>query len=345
MFLERVQFTVVSPRFRRLALASVILLASGWLTPPAASAQIDPGPPGTVPGGGVGGYLEAAPLQLRGALERAASELDQLLTWPAPEQVRQSPARRRLLELRLLMDFNAYGYDPVLMQILRDAVDDAYEEIGHYQDLAITERVLRTDVPDLLVEQRLVKMNVAMAAVRSPVVREAIDRTLAAPAQGLQPLTGLQVPRLWAIARTQPDPALDSTGNLARLSRAVLVAIRDQGLLVEDVFDLAQEERFHDVRKAIRSVLILADLFPETRDATVEARAAFAGLVSSYGDVNDRLNAYHVAQSIGVDTVPTAAAVTAAFQKAQDAAQTLRDGGALGELIERLAAVEVRHRR
>src|SRR5262245_18248954 len=93
-----------------------------------------------VTGEGVGRYVEAAPTQLAGALDKLTAELDVVPMDPTPEQVRAATFRRRILELRLLMDLNSFAYDRPKMNELRADIDAPYEAIGRYQDLPMIQK-------------------------------------------------------------------------------------------------------------------------------------------------------------------------------------------------------------
>ena len=56
-------------------------------------------------------------------------ELDGFSDGIRPEGARESSFRRRILELRLLMDLFAYAYDPEPLSTYRELVDDAYERV------------------------------------------------------------------------------------------------------------------------------------------------------------------------------------------------------------------------
>jgi len=330
---------------RRVLVSAGLVLALALSPLEVARGQLEPGAPASVVGDGSGAYLEAAPAQLLGGLGRATAELDVFPTRPSLEEVKGGALRRRLLELRLLMDFNAYAYEPELMQTFRAAVDDAYESIGFYKDAWETQALLGEELPPDVVNQRLVKMIVALAPLRSSEVRDSMAAFFAAPAASPSALKAGQLPRLWALAAAGPDEAYDSVGNLALVGQRVLRNLASQGLVVGDIFDVEQEARFHDIRKAIRSVLVLDELFPATRDGAADLRPPLARLVSVYGDVNDRVVAYHAAQSVGRGVDERANDLATTFADALDQQRQLLDDGSIDRLIERLEAIQRAHRR
>jgi len=331
-----------------LCLLALVLASAQFSGPARAQTSIDAptgGPPTTVAGDGNGRYGDAAGAQLTAALDRALAELDGFPPRPTPDEVKSSTVRRRLLEVRLLMDFNAFAYDPVLMGTFRDAIDAAYEDIGTYQDIAVIQRILQTEVGPELVNERLVRMQVAVAPLRSPDVRGAMRGFFAAPSPSPLALEAKDVPRLWAFALATASDEYDSVGNLALLGSGVLRNLQGPDMFVADIFDPVQEERFHDVRKALRSVLLLTDMFPATREATSPVKAPLAELVSQYGDVNDAAVAYCLALALGVGVDAAADDLRREFQKTQARQQQGIDVRAVDVMIERLADVQHARRR
>src|SRR3954449_10308122 len=95
----------------------MLLLVVAWTGPsPSAGAQQGLTP---VAGGGEGRYEPAAAVELQGALDRLTGELDAVPMDPTPDQVRAATFRRRILELRLLMDLNSFAYDRPKMNAIR----------------------------------------------------------------------------------------------------------------------------------------------------------------------------------------------------------------------------------
>ena len=105
----------------------------------------------------------------------------------------------------------------------------------------------------------------------------------------------------WGIG-VEPKRSRDGIENLARLQRALLEAARDELTHVakikdDELIDYDEQEAFHDFRKALRSTVKIAEIFPEVfeRDATAEVLAVDE-IVDRYGDLNDKL----VAQALAV---------------------------------------------
>src|SRR5687768_16116529 len=131
------------------ALALSLLLTFGQLGAPAVAAQVivpgitspigtHPGPDGTPQFDRAierRTYPKAAPDALQTYASIVYDEVRKLPPNANPAQVKASPLRKRLLDLRLMMDFNAFLYAPERMGPMRDQVDAAYEAIGQFKDL------------------------------------------------------------------------------------------------------------------------------------------------------------------------------------------------------------------
>ena len=302
-------------------------------------------PPDAVVADQAATYSAVAAPTLLAALDRAQRELDSFPGQPTPDEVKALTFRRRLLELRLLMDFGAFAYDPVLLGAFRDAIDGAYEEIGTYQDLSVVQGILKTAPPTTLVNQRAVRMTIALAPLRSTEVRAAMQSLFSAPSAEIRSLDAKDVPRLWNLAQTTPSQDLDAVGNVALVGANLLRNLHGPDVFVADIFDPQQEERFHDVRKALRSLLLLVQMFPETRDATQAVREPLTELVSQYGDVNDAIVAYRTAQAFGGNVELAVDDLRTEFAKAQDRQQRVVGERSFDAMIASLEAVQAAHRR
>ena len=324
----------------------VILLTA--VPSPAALAQ--GGQPPSVPAptvtiDGNGPYTAVVATALVEAFDRAMQELDAAPERITPTEVKNASFRRRLLELRLLMDYGAFAYDPVLLDTFRDIVDDPYERVGSYQDVDVTQTLLQTQVRSEIVSVRLVKMNVALATLRSPSVRQMMRDFLAAPSSSIRALAPEETPLLWKAAQQTPSNQLDAVGNAALLGASALAGIQGSNPFISDVFDPVQEEHFHDVRKGIRSVLLLMNMFPETRQAMIGSAEPLFSLVSQYGDVNDAFIAYRMAPMLGINSDAHASYLRSEFVKAQARQQVVVDSQSFNALIARLSAVQADHQR
>ena len=325
----------------------VIFLLTGGPTP---SVMAQGGQPPSVPAPtvtihGDGPYVAVVGPALVEAFDRAMQELDAAPELLSPTDVKNASFRRRLLELRLLMDYGAFAYDPVLLDTFRDVVDDPYERVGSYQDVDVTQTLLQTQVRSDIVSVRLVKMNVGLATLRSPPVRQMMRDFLAAPSSSIRSLGSEETPLLWQTAQQTPSNQLDAVGNAALLGASALTSIHGSSPFIADVFDPVQEAHFHDVRKGVRSILLLMNMFPETRQALIGTAEPIFALVSQYGDVNDAFIAYRMAPMLGIGTDAPATYLRREFVKAQAQQQVVADAQSFNALIARLSAVQDRHQR
>jgi hypothetical protein len=288
-------------------------------------------------------YLELAPRHIRQALRRAFDEIDALPPQPSPEVVCGSRLRRRLLELRLIIDFYALAYDHDLLKVYRDIISKAYERVGRYQDVQVARRLLGEDLDADGLDERRLRMSVALAPLRSADVRDALDEFTSSPGGWLDPHESRHVPRLWSLAASRPGDGLDAAGNLALLAHNVLRRIRATGILVDDIFDPEQQERFHETRKMVRAVLTLTDMFPATLYGIADLRGTLVRLVTSYGAVRDCVIAHETAKRLDRHVEERAESLAQAFSRACAEVQDLLEDGSFDLLIERLEAIEREH--
>ena len=290
-------------------------------------------------------YTEAARSEVLDQFGYVVGEVDRFPGKPTPEQAKKSDLRKRLGELRLMMDFNAFAYSPSAIQRYRDLVDEAYETIGQYKDLHDVQQLDGRPIDPLERDRRWNAMINAVAPFRQADVREKLERAFGRSRSEPVLLEYDERPRLWQLAGLEPIDSLDSAGNAARLGHVVLVNLRTEGLLVEDIFDPEQEARFHDVRKALRSVLMLSDLFPALARGVAEVRKPLDDLVEDYGKANDQAIAYHSAERSGQNLAERADALRRAFEKAQREAKQFDERGHLDAFAWALLKVEDAHHR
>jgi hypothetical protein len=188
-------------------------------------------------------------------------------------------------------------------------------------------------------------MNVALAALRSPTVRPIMRSFLASPSGPVRTLAPKDTPRLWDLAGQSPSDQLDAIGNAALMGASTLAGIQTSGPFVSDVFDPAQEAHFHDVRKGTRSILLLMNMFPDTRKALPGTAEPLFALVSQYGNVNDAFTAYRLAPTLGLGQDASAAYLRGEFSKAQARQQVVVDSRSYDTLIGRLSDIQHQHQR
>src|SRR5262245_38995274 len=125
------------PTPMRFPLIFALALLLGVFRPSAANAQTL-GPEGTPqidPNTEKLSYTDAAVPHMLTQYEYVFSELDQLADDPSAQDTKSSELRKRLLDLRLLMDLYAFAFDEDAYDYHRDIVDEAYERTGEYKDL------------------------------------------------------------------------------------------------------------------------------------------------------------------------------------------------------------------
>lgn len=286
-------------------------------------------------------YLAAGPDEILTYLFVVVAEARKLPADVTPEQMKSSDLRKRLLDLRLMMDFNAYIYDPENLGPLRDQVDEAYEKVGLYKDLYDQSKLTGEPIDPDAQKERKHDMDDALEWLRSEKSRNAFADMIRRPERKVLDFTSKEQPRLWRIADVSPSADKSSLAMAALLSGNALSNLLRDGLLVDDILDPDQEADFHDVRKALRSVLVLIDMFPTAQDVIGDAREPLAKLVDAYGDVNDASIAYHDAQDAGRDAGPFRDDLVKEYQKAQALANDLVKGGQLRTYVTKLVPLQL----
>jgi hypothetical protein len=294
--------------------------------------------------GETGSYSQVAGPAVVAAFDRMMGELDGFSEGVRPEAARESVFRRRVLELRLLMDLFAYAYDPEPLGTYRELVDDAYERVGGYQDIPVISGLLSTSFRSDLVSLRQLRMNVALAALRSSAVREPMKAFLGSPTGSLFQLSGKDIPRIWVFSGQTPTNDFDAVGNMARMGASALAGIQASGPFVQDIFNPEQEAHFHDVRKSVRSVLLISQMFPDTRAAIQPIAEPMFQLISQYGDVNDAFVAYRIAPALGANQGAAGEYLRAEFVKAQRRQEAVAQQRTFENLTGALSQVQDRHR-
>jgi hypothetical protein len=328
---------------RRVAawLLIAMMVVAGW---PASAvwAQAKPKDTGPVVGNGDGTYVQAAGVSTVGALDRVVSELDGVPNNPSPQDVKDASWRRRILELRLQMDFNAFAYDKVKLKGYRDLVDRAYESAGVYQDVSVYEKELAPQtVPQPVKDQRLREMNEALAIFRNGGQRGELRSFLSAPEKNIRKGGG---PGLWDLTGSRASNNLDAVGNAAEFQSGIVRYLQGADLGVNNITDPNQAAQFHLIRKHMRDVVILSAMYPPISDATRDAIKPIDDLVDDYGDVMDAFNSYEFAQQNGMDTDKVAAELQREFGVAQTSKNAFIDAHALDALALQLNGVRDAHR-
>jgi hypothetical protein len=321
-----------------------LLAAAFWVPPVRAQLVTVPGPDGTP--------------QFDRAIERRtylAAGSDEVLTYgllvqqeasilpvdATPDQMKSSNLRKRLLDLRLMLDFNAYLYDPDQLEPIREKVDAAYETVGLYKDLYDQSQLTGDPIDPDEQAKRASAMNDSLGWLRDAAERRAMAESLGRPGQKILDFTNKETPRLWRIADITPVAGQSSLATVALLCANALTNLEHDGLLVDDILDPEQEAQFHDVRKALRSILVLVDMFPTGADVVGEQREALASLVDAYGEVNDASIAYHDAEAAGHGEDDRRDDLQKAYKKAQRLVKDLDDGGQLRQYVAKLTPLQL----
>ena len=326
--------------------AVVALLLLGQQRAPTALAQLatKPGPDGTPQFDRAierRTYVKAAPDMLQAYASIVYDEVRKLPAQVRPEQMKSSDLRKRLLDLRLMMDFNAFLYAPDRLGQFRDQVDAAYEAIGQFKDLFDQAELTGEPIDPGDESVRGAAMVASLEWLRNPDQRRAFTQFLQEPEGQVLDLKKKDQPRLWRVAGVTPRGDQSALAVAALVSVSGLTNLQQDGLLVDDILDADQEAHFHDVRKALRSILVLVDMFPTAEDVVGDRREPLAKLVGAYGDVNDASIAYHDAQASDRDLDDRRDDLAKEYTKARSLAQEIVDKGQLNEYITRLTPLQL----
>src|SRR5215207_543164 len=233
------------------------LLVSGVTAAPGAAQAQLLGPEGTPqvdPATETMEYADAATPHLLTQYEWVFAELDQFPDDPTPEQTKKSDLRKRLLDLRLLMDLYAFAFDQGDFDDYRDVVDNAYERVGEYKDLYDAQDINKLPINQQFLEERRVAMDEALVALRDGGYRDGLRNFFYQQYGHPHHLDVMEMPRIWRSAMASPNTRIDAAGNAAMLGNFTIRNLADQGMLIDDIMDPAQEAHMHDTRKALRSV-------------------------------------------------------------------------------------------
>lgn len=226
--------------------------------------------------------------------------------------------RKKIVEVRDYLDLFSYSFSfeaPYRKQkdawnFVRDGLDEGYWALGQFKDLFDSQ-----ELPPYFPLDEIRYKNRDLLKKRRKSVLEWKDQFYSQ----LYPI--LSNPRVWAddgFAFSRPDGVLsrfywskETVRPLARYS-----GLENLGRLARALLDLAGEEQvqvlksgsllfpdneiiFHDFRKRVRVVIKVSEYFPDLLSSDAEAqdlKSQLKALVSRYGELNDRLTAYHLAE-------------------------------------------------
>jgi hypothetical protein len=286
-------------------------------------------------------YLKAAPDALLTYASVVYDEVRKLPPDVSPEQMKSSDLRKRLLDLRLMMDFNAFLYAPERLGPMRDQVDAAYEAIGQFKDLFDQSELTGEPIDPVEESVREAAMIASLEWLRNAEQRAAFVQLLREPEGKVLDLDRKDQPRLWKVADVTPNSNQSAIAVVSLVAGNGLTNLLNDGLLVDDILDAEQEDEFHDVRKGLRSVLVLVDMFPTAEDVVGDRREPLAKLVDAYGEVNDASIAYHDAQATGRDVKERRDDLAKEYKQARSLAKEIVDQGQLNEYISRLTSLQL----
>jgi len=116
-------------------------------------------------------------------------------------------------------------------------------------------------------------------------------------------------------------------------------------VVVEDILNEEQEAHFHNVRKALRSVLTIMDMYPSLAEITKEERPTLDKLVSAYGKVNDRFVAYRLSLASNINVEERKADLLDAHETSRMRAREALADGSIQAYIDALEIAIASHPR
>jgi CHAD domain-containing protein len=238
--------------------------------------------------------------------------------------------RKQIGYFKAYLDIFVYAFpDQEKWAQLREDTDDGYTVVGAFKDIfdaleievAVYDEKTKTwsegtkpeDIPydPVLVNARRKDVLDWLSKYADSEYTSQIDEFLSNPPEELSAPVKEELSRFyWGGVAESPD--LDQTGakNVRLLASKILEKAKSdypEVLTLTDLTVLEQEEKMHDFRKRIRSVLQIIELFEEIYPSSYGDEPSFKfldKLVDRYGDVHDSVVAYHLA----LDTDETARA-------------------------------------
>ncbi len=255
-------------------------------------------------GGGAISYGALARAKMSPALSQVITGLMVIDADVRPEEPKA--VRKQIAELRDQVDLFVYAYstkngDPWMA--IRDDLDTGYETIGAFKDLFDRQGI---DDPTMAVYDPA-----EVAARRAEVVawttafldpdHLASDRDyLSSPSENkLHDRSRKDLsPFFWGATKIEPSLSRSGLKNMAKLTRELLsLAIDDYDHVLDlrDIHKEANQVKFHDFRKRIRSIARMPGYFEAIvesgRDLT-DPMAVIADAVDRYGNLNDLIGRY-----------------------------------------------------
>lgn len=244
-------------------------------------------------------FQDAATIHLPYKVEQIITALQFMNESTMPAEVKE--VRKALGNVKIELDlycplFGDKKYKEVLK--LREEIDQGYEVLGQFKDLYDSEVIagIPADSKDVEVKRQAAlkwrgSFNKFLAQSQ---VMSMLERPLSKARECLSP------PKLlWDQVKDIPSANDSFDDVLSELITQLLKGYKkDQKKLLklDDLFKYSDEERFHDFRKGVRTVLKLIDFYPQLAAVThANAKLELEELIDQFGSINDLLVAYHKA--------------------------------------------------
>jgi hypothetical protein len=263
-------------------------------------------------------YAELAQARLAPAVDHLAQALARLDANILPHEAKE--LRKTIATARDLVDvfwFAVAGSkDGAFWVHVRDELDEGYELVGAFKDLFDAQGLTLVDddtpddaIPDDAVREQDVAYRHSLQRRRHRALRWATRfrsqlSELARRVRGPFASANTAPPPsrfYWAAAQLRPSRDLTGHENLRRLLAGLARASAAEADAVAALADPAQpsdQERFHDFRKQLRSIVRLTDLFPEIVSAR-EGVETLRRSVADYGAIEDLIVAHAAAVEHG----------------------------------------------
>jgi CHAD domain-containing protein len=269
-----------------------------------------------------------------------------------PEDKQLKALRKDMQRLRDSLDMFAFAYGAGGAQEktwtqLRDQIDDGYEVLGHFKDLFDSQgKDLNADgslpagvsYDPAVLEQRKGELLTWAKAFKAPAQLDAFRKLVANPSSTIETIDRRNLSKFfWGGVDFRPKAGEPGVVAVRKLAATMLDKAKtrvDAAKALTDLTAGTNEDTFHNARKQIRSSLNLLKNFPELVKVQKRDLDALDAAVGKFGDIEDRLVAWHLATNSG----STAAAAAASKLIAKDwaALQKELNGGALLKVIQRV---------
>lgn len=265
-------------------------------------------------------YGELAQDKVPGGMQEVLRLLPDLTNQSLPTEVKT--LRITILEVRDLLDIFAFAYSPGksgrdLWSYLRSDLDEGYESLGSFQDLAHS--LVEYNETDVVVgRDRCLEWK---SKFQGNLYTYDYSTYLSSPSlDTLHQRSKTHVSSLFWGNHVRPSADLTGLQNMAKLAYrqlSLVLGSYDEVVALEHVYRRKVHDVFHEFRKLLRSVLATTSLFPEIvrPDAQQPPLVLLFQAFKGFGSVNDAIFAYDFYKSRDKD-------------KAKDAKQKVESGWA-----------------